>query len=146
MAIISHIPVRRAGLKHLATIPAVTRIVPASRHYPMVVANPVWPFIRWGRPASVPIRGTCLDGSEIAVAVHGFAKARLNSAGSMIETAEDHAGRIEAALAAALDDRRLDIPRGHAKFSCTGTQLLEDGEEADAFHCIVNLRIRCITN
>lgn len=145
MAVISHIPVRRAGLKHLATVTAVTRIVPASRHYPMVVANPGWPFIRWGRPASVPLRATCLDGTEIGVAVHGFAKARFNVAGAMLETAEDHAGRLEAALAAAFDGLRLDIPRGHAKFAVTGSQLLEDGEEADAFHCVVNLRVRCIT-
>ena len=146
MAIISHIPVRRAGLKHLATIAAVTKIVPASRHYPMVVANPNWPFIRWGRPASTMLRATCLDGSVIGVAVHGFAKARFNVAGAMIETAEDHAGRLEAALAGAFDSLRLDIPRGHTKFAVTSTQLLEDGAEADAFHCVVNLRIRCITN
>lgn len=146
MAIISSIAARRAGLKYLATVSPVTKIVPASRHYPATVASPTWPFLCWGRPTSILIQGAGLDGSEIVGAVHGFAKARFNIAGAMLETAEDHAGRLEAALAKAFDRVKLPIPRGYAKFRCTSTQLLVDSTEADAFHAVVNLRIQCITN
>jgi hypothetical protein len=146
MAIDSTLPVRRAILTHIGSVAAVTAIVPKSRHYPMVVpANVTWPFVRYGSPTPVPLRASCLDGTEIVVAVHGFAKARMNASGAMIETAEDHAGRLGAALAAALDGIRLDLPRGHAKVRWTGSQLLVDGAEADAFHCVVNLGVRCIT-
>lgn len=146
MAIDSTIAVRRAILEHLATVATVTKIVPASRHFPMTATDPAWPFVLYGSPTPVPLRATCLDGNEITVALHGFAKARKNAAGAMLETAEDHAGRLGAALASALDGRRLDIPRGHAKIRWTGSQLLVDGAEADAFHVVVNLRIQCLTN
>jgi hypothetical protein len=146
MAIDSTVEVRRAILRHLATVSDITKIVPASRHYPMTATDPQWPFILYGSATPLPLRATCLDGVEITVAVHGFAKARLNSAGAKIETGEDHAGRLGAALAKALDRARLPLPRGHSKIQWTGSQLLIDGAEADAFHCVVNLRIRCITN
>ncbi|WP_333571312.1 DUF3168 domain-containing protein [Sphingomonas sp.] len=144
MAIDSLIPARRAILGALATSADVTAIVPAARHYPMTASSPAWPFILYGAPASVPIRATCLDGSEITVAVHGFAKPRYQG-GQMVETAEDHAGRLGAAIARALDGQNLEIPAGRAKVRHTGSQLLIDGAEADAFHCVVNLRVRCIT-
>jgi hypothetical protein len=146
MAIDSTIAVRKAALRYLATVSAVTKIVPASRHYAMSTADPKWPFVLWGAPSDTPLRASCIDGGEIIVAVHGFTKARLNSAGAILETAEDHAGRLKAALAEALDGVRLDIPRGYAKVRVTGGQLLIDGAEADAFHAVVNLRIQCITN
>jgi hypothetical protein len=145
MAIDSTIPVRQAVLRHLATIPAVTKIVPASRLYAMTVAEPKWPFVRYGASSPLPLRATGIDGAEIGVAVHGFAKARQNSAGAMLETAEDHAGRLGAALARALDGIRLDIAGGHCKVRWAGSQLLVDAAEADAFHCVVNLRVQCIT-
>jgi hypothetical protein len=44
-----------------------------------------------------------------------------------------------------LDGRRVEIAQGHAKIKWTSTQLLIDQGEADAFHCVVNFRVRCIT-
>jgi hypothetical protein len=145
MAIDSTVPVRKGVVLALAGDTRVTKIVPASRIFAMTAASPAWPFILYGSPSNIPLRATCLDGGELVVAVHGFAKARQNVAGSTIETAEDHAGRIGAAIAKVLDGRRIDVPGGHAKIAWTGSQLLIDGAEADAFHCVVNLRVRCIT-
>lgn len=146
MAIDSAIEVRRAILPLLKNDARTTAIVPSTRWYPMVApATPTWPFGIYGSPSPVPLRASCVDGSEVITAIHGFAKARLNAAGAMIETAEDHCGRLAAAIAAVLDGRRVSIAQGHALIRWTGSQLLIDGAEADAFHCVVNLRVRCIT-
>ncbi|MET3710411.1 hypothetical protein ABIC65_001091 [Sphingomonas trueperi] len=144
MAIDSTLPARRAIMAAMKSDAALTAIVPAAQQYPMTATNPVWPFTLYGSPTPVPIRATCLDGSEITVAIHGFAKPRYVG-GAMVETAEDHAGRIGAAIARALDGQNLEIPQGRAKVRWTGSQLLVDGAEADAFHCVVNLRVRCVT-
>lgn len=146
MAIDSTIAVRRAILPLLKNDARTNGIVPATRWYPMVApATPTWPFGLYGASSPAPLRASCLDGAEIIVAVHGFAKARLNSSGAMLETTEDHCGRLSAAIATVLDGRRLDIAGGHASVRWTGSQLLIDQGEADSFHCVVNLRVRCIT-
>ena len=77
--------------------------------------------------------------------VHGFAKQRTTD-GAMVETAEDHASRLGAAIAAALDGHLAQIDGGTAAFLWTRGQLLIDGAEADAFHTIQNFRIRCMTS
>jgi hypothetical protein len=144
MAIDSTLPVRRGIITVLGADAAVTAIVPAARIFPMTAKSPGWPFIIYGSSSTVPIRATCIDGCEITVALHGFAKPRY-AGDVMIETAEDHAARLSAAIAAAVDGQRLTIPGGNAGVRHTGSQLLVDGAEADAFHCVVNLRVRCIT-
>jgi hypothetical protein len=145
MAIDSTIAVRRAILPLLKNDARTKTIVPASRWYAMTASSPDWPFGLYGASSPLPLRGACLDGAELITSVHGFAKARYNGAGAMIETAEDHCGRLSAAIAAVLDGRRVELPRGHATIRWTGSQLLVDSGEADAFHCVVNLRVRCIT-
>jgi hypothetical protein len=146
MANDASLPVRRAGLTALKADAALTALVPAASIYPQSPpATPVWPFIKWGAPSGVPVRAPgCVDGSEIIVAVHGFAKPRYES-GAMVETAEDHCARLGAALAAALGDKRLALQSGgNATFEWTGHQLLQDGAEADAFHTVQNFRVRVI--
>lgn len=146
MAIDSTIEVRRAILPLLKNDSRTKAIVPASRWYPMVApADPTWPFGLYGASTPLPLRGTRVDGAEIVTAVHAFAKARFNASNAILETAEDHCGRLSAAISAVLDGRRVPIKRGHALIRWTGSQLLRDGDEADAFHCVVNLRVRCIT-
>lgn len=146
MAIDSTLAVRRVGLARLRISPSVIDLIPAEQWYPQAApAKPVWPFGKWGSPSVLPRRASCLDGSEITVAAHAFARARIIN-GSIVETAEDHAARIGAAMAQALDGYSVDIPGGYARFQWTGSQLLLDGLEADAFHVVVNLRVRCTTN
>lgn len=139
------LPVRRAILTALKADGPLIAIVPAASIYPQATtATPAWPFIRYGSPAGVPVRASCVDAVEITVAIHGFAKPRL--AGSqIIETAEDHAARIGAAIATALGGKSLALEGGgNARLRWTGSQLFGDADEADAFHTVQNFVARVI--
>lgn len=146
MATDATLPVRRAGLTALKADADLIALVPASSIHPQVPASaPVWPFVKWGAPSGIPVRAACVDGNQITVAVHGFAKPRFNGSGAVVETAEDHCSRIGATIAAALDGKRLDLEGGgRATFRWEGSQLLVDQDEADAFHSVQNFRVRVI--
>jgi hypothetical protein len=145
MAIDSTREVRRAILALLKNDATVLAILPKARIYSQAGAtNPTWPFITYGSPSIVPLRASCLDGGELVVAFHGFAKQR-KTGNTVAETAEDHASRLGAAIARALDGKVPTIAGGVAKIRWTGSQLLVDGGEADAFHTVQNFRIRCLT-
>lgn len=148
MALDSSLPVRRASLTHLKGDAAVTALVPAGSIYPGVArATATWPFVRWGPPSAVPIRAACVDGSEIAAAFHAFAKPRMDGA-DLVESAEDFAARIGAAVVLSLDRQRLDLDTPYpaaALWAWRNSQLLQDGAEADAWHWIGNFRVRVIS-
>lgn len=147
MATDSTLPVRRAILTALKADAPLVAIVPKAQIYPQAPpATPVWPFVKYGAPSGIPIKASCVDGQEIIFALHGFAKPRLNGSGQVVETAEDHAARIGAATAKALDGKALVLDSGHkARVRWTGSQLLQDGAESDAFHTIQNFRVRVIS-
>lgn len=139
------LPVRRAILTALKANVPLTALVPSTNIYPQSPPGvPTWPFIKYGAPSGGPVSAACVDGSEITVALHSFAKPRVVS-GSVVETAEDHAARVGAFVAAALDRKRLSLEDGEgAKVRWTGSQLLQDPAEADAYHHVSNYRIRVI--
>jgi len=139
--------IRRAILTALADDAAITALVPAARIYPQAapVPAPAWPFIIYGAPTGVPIRAACVRGTEVTVAIHSFALPRKEGA-QTVETAEDYASRIGRAVVLALDGKRIDLERGYVSLLFTGSQLLIDGGEKDAFHHIANLRARAITS
>lgn len=139
---------RRAILTTLKADAALTALVPAARIYPQVspVSSPVWPFIIYGSPSGLPIRAACVNGTEVTVALHTFTHAREVN-GAVVETAEDYAARIGAAVAKALDGKRPALTSGgYLAILFTGSQLLIDGGEADAFHHVANFRARAITS
>jgi GNAT superfamily N-acetyltransferase len=145
VAIDSTLPVRRAALAALKGNADLLGLVPAANMYPQSPREkPQWPFVKCGTPSLIPLTGTCLDGCEVTFSVHAFSKGRWNG-NQLIETAEDHAARIGAAIAAALDRRRLTLDAGQARARWTGSQLLQDGDEADAYHSVQNFRIRVIS-
>jgi hypothetical protein len=145
MAIDSTIAIRRGVLMLLKADAALTAIVPEARIYPQTTpAKPTFPFVRSGAPSAVPVRATCLDGMEATFAIHGFAKDRMVS-GRVVETAEDYAGRIGAAIAAALDGRQFAISGGAARITWLGPLLMMDSEEAACFHTVQNFRVRALT-
>lgn len=140
MARDSTLPVRRAILTLLKSDAALTALVPAARIYPQSPpAGPAWPFIRYGTPSVLPLRASCLDGCEIEVAVHGFTKA------TETESAEDRGAKIGAAIARAIDGRTVEIAGGRVALRWTGSQLLQDGDEAGAYHAVVNIRARVMS-
>jgi hypothetical protein len=98
-----------------------------------------------GGPQTLPIRAAGVPfGGAIAFDVHAFVKPRL-SGGAMVETAEDFAGRIGAAIEAALDSARLSLEGGGtAQLRLTDMRLLQDADEADAYHYFAQVNARCI--
>lgn len=139
--------IRRAILTTLKADAAVKTLVPTTRIYPQASSDTtqVWPFIIYGSPSAIPIRAACVRGTEVTVAVHTFAKPRLQGT-QMVETAEDHTARIGHAVVLALDGKRPELERGYVSLLFTGSQLLIDGGEKDAFHHIANFRCRAITS
>jgi Protein of unknown function (DUF3168) len=139
------LPIRRATLAALKADAALTALVPPASIYPQTVsAMPAWPFVRMGAPSGLPIRATCVDGNQGNFAVHGFAKPR-DIDGTIVETAEDHAARLGAAIASALDRKVLVLDGGQrARLTWTGSQLLLDGAEADAFHTVQSFGVRVL--
>lgn len=140
------LPIRRASLAELKADANLTAIVAAPSIWPQTTpANVAWPFVKMGAPTGLPLRAGCVDGNTGIFAVHGFAKARYDDAGAMIETAEDHAARIGAAIASALDRKALRLDGGQTlKLLWTGQQLMMDGDEADAFHTVQNFAYRAL--
>lgn len=132
--------IRRAIMVAMKAASSVTSLVPAARIKGQTVdANPIFPFIRMGSPSVIPRRASCVDGGDTILAVHAFAT------GSGSITAEDQAHRIGAAIAAALDGQRLPLDGGGtAAVRWTGSQLLQDPEEASAFHAVTNFRVRTL--
>jgi len=144
---------RRAILTVAKGNAALAALVPAERIYPQAspIPAPAWPFIIYGSPTGLPIRAACVNGTEVTVALHSFAKARRQIAteptSAIVETAEDYAARIGAAVVKALDGKRPALPPGgYLSILFTGSQLLIDGGEADAFHHVANFRCRAITS
>lgn len=139
-------PIRRACLAALKGDGALTAIIPAASLYPQTTPpNVSWPFGKIGVVNIYPVRAGCVDGCLGIFAVHGFAKARFDEAGAMVETAEDHADRIAAAMAKALDRRQLELETGqNVRVHWTGSPVMQDGDEADAFHAVVNFRFRAL--
>lgn len=139
------LPIRRATLAELKANAPLLALVSASNMHPQTTpASPAWPFVKMGAPSGLPIRAACVDGHEGIFAVHGFAKPRMSGA-QMVETAEDHAARIGSAIASALDRKHLEIDGGYrVSVTWTGSQLLQDGAEADAFHTVQNFGVRVL--
>ena len=139
------LPVRRAMLAALKGDGPLTDLVPAEQIYPQSPPGaPAWPFVKCGAPAGTPILADCVDGDEIRVSFHSFAKPR-EEAGEVVETAEDHADRIGRAVLRALGRQKLSLGDGKtATVRRIGYQLLQDPAEADAYHHVAEFRVRVI--
>ena len=141
--------IRRAVLKQMKAAADITALVPVAQiHSGTVPANPTWPIIRWGVPIVISQRASCVDGSQVDITVHGHSKPLYNGTGAMIETAEDRAAKIGAAIAAALDRKKLSIEgdaEAYAAVRWQGSQVQRDGDENDAWHSVQNFRVRVIS-
>ena len=129
---------RRAILARLKASNAVKALVPvAAIHSQTVPAGPSWPFIKLGVPQTLPLTATCLNGAIVIIPVDAFARQR-EQGGLVVETAEDHASRIGAAIERALHLRgetvTVDGASVRLSYTLSDMRLFPDGEEADAFH------------
>lgn len=136
--------VRRAVLQRLKADTALTALVPADSIYPQAIpSEPTWPFIKLGPTGTLRLRAACVNGGLVSVDVHAFARARV-SGGQVVETAEDHASRIGAAIEAALADNRITLEGGPtANIELGDIRLLQD-QEPDAFHWFAQLNARVL--
>lgn len=137
--------VRKGVLTLLKSDATLVALVPvASIHSQTSPASPTWPFVKYGTPSGIPISGSCIDGEEVTVALHGFSKPFTDGFGAIIVSAEDRAAAIGHAIRNALNRRVVDIAGGRMTIRYRNSQLLQDGGEADAFHAVVNFRVRLI--
>lgn len=140
------LPVRRAILTGVKADAPLTAEVPASSIHPQSpLVEPTWPFIKYGASSGIAIRASCVDGNELAGALHGFSRGRHDGTGALVETAEDHAARIGALMAKAIDRRVFTLDDGRqVKVRWTGSRLLPDGAEPDAYHTIQTFTARAL--
>lgn len=135
--------VRRAILARLKANSPLTALVPSALINP--AGEPVWPFIILRSPVSRPLRAASLRGQEGSYDIHGFARAREVD-GAEVETGEDHAGRIGAAIEACLEPNRLALEDGSVvRISLTDMRLLPDESPSD-WHYFCQLNWRALAN
>ncbi len=129
---------RRAILARLKASNAVRAIVnPGAIYGQTVPQGPSWPFIKLGIPQTLPLTAPCLNGAIVTIPISAFARQR-EQGGLVVETAEDHASRIGAAVERALHLRGeeviVDGEPARLSYTMTDMRLFPDGDEADAFH------------
>lgn len=102
----------------------------------------IWPFITLEGTQAIPSGRGCSARSDVTFQLHSFAKARKNSGGALIETARDHAGKINTAVVEAIHNHAFEIAGRRYRFTVRSSRLMRDGAEADAWHGIVSVSAR----
>lgn len=137
--------VRQAVVAAWKAYAPLLALVPASRIYPpQRPPAPAWPFVAYGVPIVTPFGASCLDGCTVAFAGHAYAETTGEGADTVQgeQRASDIAQRMVAALDAPLDLAAVDCPYPATAFvTWTGTQVIQDGSEADRFHAIVSFNV-----
>lgn len=134
--------VRRALLTRMKSVADLTALVPPTRINP-TVGEPAWPFVMLSSPVTQRLRAACVAGGLVTFDVHAFARAR-ESGGQIVETGEDHAGRIGAAIETALADNWLLLDDGsRARVSLSDIRLLKDADP-DAWHWFAQVNCRVL--
>lgn len=124
-----------AVVSRLEAFAPLTDIVPITRLYGMQPpANPVFPYVRYGFPITGGFEATCWDGATVRVTLHAFAETTSAEAGEVIVS--DIAALIVQAMADFNPDTINVIDCEFLQ-----TRILQDGNEADRFHAIVEFSI-----
>lgn len=133
--------VRRSILAKLKNDASLTALVPAEQINPDGV--PDWPFIKLNASTTQPMRMACVVGGLVTWDIHAFARAREDG-GAVVETAEDHAGSIGAAIEQALNYDHLALEGGgDARVRLSDIRLLPDGDE-DSYHWFAQINARVL--
>jgi hypothetical protein len=136
---------RRVVLPALKADAALTDLVSAASIYPSTVpSDHTWPFIRWDAPNSIPRGRGCTDGADLTFMLHCFAKPRMSGT-QVLETAEDHASRILTAMHNVIHRNRLPIATGTVRLTVRSSRLIRDGDEASAYHGLLNCFAKAFT-
>lgn len=109
---------------------AVAALV-AGRVYDHVPADPVWPFIRYGADLVVPFEATTIDGGEIDITLHAFARG----------FGRGEVKQILRAVQAALHEAPLGLADGYLLYlTHIRSRILEDQTEQSAWHGTVEFK------
>ncbi|WP_324699789.1 tail completion protein gp17 [Novosphingobium sp. RL4] len=128
----------RAAVISLKANAALLDIVAKTSIDPVAEA-PEWPFVRLDGTQSIPAGRGCTARAEVSFMLHSFAKPRFvdaNPAGAMIETAKDHAARLNSAVVEAIHNHAFTVSSRRYRFTVRSSRLMRDGAEADAWHRI----------
>lgn len=101
-----------------------------------------WPFMRLDGTQALPQGRGCTARSQVTLLLHSFAKARKNGSGAIIETARDHAGRMNSVAIEAIHNHGVTIGGRRYKFTVRSSRLMQDGDEAGAYHGIASILAR----
>jgi hypothetical protein len=118
---------------------AGVRALVDNRVYGVTVAKdmPTWPsddnpaYVKMGLPTVGPSEPSGINGSDIRVAVHGFARG----------PSEDLAVMLSNAIVEALDKQAIAMSGGISlrELRCISSQTVPDAGSPSDFHCIVQL-------
>lgn len=134
--------VRRALLIKLKADLALTALVAKGSINPP--GTPTWPFIVLRAPVTQRLKAACVNGAQGSWDVHAFAGPRM-SGSTVVETAEDHAGSIGAAIEAALADNWLPLPDGaKVRIRLSDIRLLQDGDP-EHYHWFAQVNWRVLS-
>jgi hypothetical protein len=135
---------RQAATILLKTSAEMVALVPAESIYPgEKPPNPAWPFLGFGQPITAPFTASGLDGSTTSFVLHGYA--RTTGEGEATIPGEDMVAamlRVAVAVLGGEDGAQVslegtDCPYPATAFiTWTGTQIMQAGGEAGAFHGI----------
>jgi len=128
---------RRVALDGMKSHAPITALVPAASIYPpRVIANPTWPFIRWGAGGiATPLKAACLNGAIVPATVHAFAHGGDETAGAIGATIYDYFdGPDGLGLSLDLGDGR------RANCIAVSATVIPEGTETNDWHAIVNIR------
>ena len=134
-------PTEKAAISALKADEGLTAIVPAASIDPYAEA-PDWPFIRLDGTQAIPQGRGCTARSQVTFMLHAFAKPRRDGAGSKIEEARDHAGRISDAITEALQAHAYEYDDRRYNFTVRSSRIMRDGAEADAWHAVISVMAR----
>lgn len=102
----------------------------------------IWPFIVLEGTQAIPSGRGCSARSDVTFQLHSFAKVRKDGTGAIVETARDHAGKINTAVVEAIHNHAFTVAGRRYKFSVTSSRLMRDAAEADAWKGIAFVRAR----
>ena len=142
---------RPAVLGLLADSPEMVALVPADRHYPgQRPPNPVWPFLAYGLPSTIPFGASGLDGSNPTFALHAYAV--TTGEGDETVAGEDMAAaiiRVAVTVLGGEEGAELPLPDAPypatAHITWTGSQVMQDGNDASAFHAWATFDIKIVS-
>lgn len=143
MAVALQRTVRRKLLAMLKADTDLTDLVAASAINPDGEAP--WPFIVLRSPRTLRLRvPKTVNGGTVSWDVHAFARARVDEDDTVLETAEDHAGRIGGAIEMVFADQRATLEDGSpAHISLSDMLLMVDGDK-DAYHYFAQVNVRVL--